>query len=184
MISGMTSIMITIDHPNRSMDQTHLSIKEAADRYQRAEITIRRLVRSIVKKSQSKDRLLIQPLPAEALKLKNKRKPFSYSLSAALLEKHFGAAKPHAASSSGKTSHGSDYIRLLEETNMKFQEQLSVKDDQIRAMQQSVESLAERQREMNILMKGLQQQLLLTSGQDPAAMSKRRRWWQWGKRGV
>ena len=173
----MISIMTTIDHPTRSMEHNHLSIKEAADRYQKAEITIRRLVRSIVKKSQSKDRALIEPSPADALKLKNKRKPFSYSLSSALLEKHFGAAKSQGRRT-GDANHGSDYIRLLEETNMKFQQQLSVKDDQIRAMQQSVESLAERQREMNVLMKGLQQQLLLTSGKDPVENSKKSRWWK------
>jgi hypothetical protein len=162
--------------------ETTLSIKEAADRYQRAEITIRRFVRSVVRKSQSKDRELIEPSLKREKQLKARRKPFSYRIDAALLEKHFGKASDDV--SPKKTSHGGDYVKLLEETNASFKFQLEVKDGQIKALQQSVESLAERQREMNILMKGLQQQLLLTSGktEEGSEESKKRagwfRWWR------
>lgn len=153
-----------------------LSIKEAADRYQKAEITIRRLVRAIVKDAESPDRHLITPDPVEAKKLQSKRKPFSYTLSLELLERHFAGAGTKAAKSPAQNS---EYIRLLEQTSEGLKAQLNVKDEQIKSLQNSIEGLSERQREMNILMKGLQQQLMLSSGQ-PAAEKKS--WWNpWKK---
>jgi peptidoglycan hydrolase CwlO-like protein len=158
------------------MDTPTLSIKEAADRYQKAEITIRRLVRTIVKDAESPDRHLITPDPVEAKKLQAKRKPFSYSLNPELLEKHFSQAAAQRPVKSA-TQNG-EYVRLLQKTAEGLQEQLKVKDDQIKALQNSIDGLSERQREMNILMKGLQQQLMLTSGQ-PAEHAS---WWAFWKR--
>lgn len=151
------------DHLMTTSETTYLSIKEAAERYSKAEITVRRLVRTIVNDLKHDDRHLITPNSQEAQKLKSKRRPFSYSVSAELLEKHFGATAqaPRAV----KLSHGPDYIRLLEKTNETLQEQVRVKDDQIRSLHGSIEGLSERQREMNILMKGLQQQVLLGTSQ-------------------
>ncbi len=154
-----------------------LSIKEAADRYQKAEITIRRLVRSIVKDAESPDRHLITPDPTEAKKLQSKRKPFSYTLSLELLERHFAGTGAKAAKSPVQNS---EYIRLLEQTSEGLKDQLKVKDEQIKSLQNSIEGLSERQREMNILMKGLQQQLMLSSGQ-PATEKKSSWWTPWKK---
>lgn len=158
-------------------ETTYLSIKEAAERYSKAEITVRRLVRTIVNDLKHGDRHMITPDAQEAQKLKSKRRPFSYSVSAELLEKHFGASAqaPRAV----KLSHGPDYIRLLEKTNETLQDQVRVKDDQIRSLQNSIDGLSERQREMNILMKGLQQQLLLTTGKKPEDGEKKSWWKMW-----
>lgn len=176
MIHSMSVFLIT--PPTISMETLSsptLSIKEAAERYQKAEITIRRLVRAIVKDAESPDRHLIMPDAAEAKKLQSKRKPFSYSLSAELLEKHFAG---EASKSSRSAAQNTEYLRLLEQTSEGLKEQLKVKDEQIKALQNSIDGLSERQREMNILMKGLQQQLMLTSGQP----TEKKSWWNWRKK--
>lgn len=162
-----------------TIETTYLSIKEAAEKYGKAEITIRRLVRTIVSDLKHGDRHMITPSPKEAQQLKGKRRPFSYSVSPQLLEKHFAAA--NGAPRGVKLGHGPDYIRLLEKTNETLQDQVRVKDGQIHALQNSIEGLSERQREMNILMKGLQQQLLLSSGQEEKTPSKKRWWKAWRK---
>lgn len=175
MIHSMTIYLIT--SPILSMETLNpsLSIKEAADRYQKAEITIRRLVRSIVKDAESPDRHLIMPDVSEAKKLQSKRKPFSYSLSLELLERHFSGTESKASKGAGQNA---EYLRLLEQTSEGLKDQLKVKDEQIKSLQNSIEGLSERQREMNILMKGLQQQLMLSSGQP----SEKRSWWNWRKK--
>lgn len=153
------------------METTFLSIKDASQKYGKAEITIRRLVRSIVNDASSGDRGMISPAPSQAQKLKLKRKPFSYTLSTDLLEKHFGATA--TAPRARHLERGPEYTRLLEQTSEGLKQQLVVKDEQIRALNTSIQALSERQHEMNVLMKGLQQQLLLTSGR------KKRGWWLW-----
>ncbi|MBM3230887.1 hypothetical protein FJZ28_01010 [Candidatus Peregrinibacteria bacterium] len=149
---------------------TFLSIKEAAERYSKAEITIRRFVRNAVRQEKGTDRQGIHPLPAEAAKLKKGKKPFSYTISSGLLEKHF--ADTQTKKSATKQTASDPYLSLLESTKNTLERQLQVKDDQIKLLSQAIDDLSQRQRETNILMKGLQEQLLLTSGKD------KKRWWQ------
>jgi len=146
-----------------------LSIKDAAERYSKAEITIRRFVRNVIREEKEHARQGIRPLPGEVSKLKKHKKPFSYTISGDLLQKHFGAAAADARSA--KTSD-TPYMALLEKTNSALQEQLSVKDGQIKLLGQAIDDLSQRQRETNILMKGLQEQLLLTSGK------VKKSWWK------
>ena len=162
-----------------------LSIKAAAERYQKAQITIRRFVRTMLEKERNTDRALIKPLPKEALDLKKKHRPFSYTIAVDLLEKHFGLAAPAV-----KQSAAPDDVRsLLEKTNMALTDQLKVKDEQIRVLAQAIDDLSERQRETNILMKNLQERLLLAAPQQdiveaeatkstPAKYTKKKRWWK------
>lgn len=167
-------------------DMQFLTIKEASDRYQKAEITIRRFVRNILKEENGAMREHLQPTPVEVDKLKKKSKPFTYSISEDLLMKHFGAA----AEAGQKTKKGSkqeqspDYVDLLKKTNDGLIEQMRVKDEQIRALNASLDDLGERQRETNVLMRGLQQQLLLGSGKpevvETAQVKKMRRFWPFG----
>lgn len=172
-------------HTTTDAASPFLSIKEAAIRYQKAEITIRRLVRATLQKEKSPDRMLIHPLPQEVARLKKSRRPFAYTIAQELLEKQFGSlASPNVPRHS---FHGYDpYLQLLEKTNRDLGEQLKVKDEQIRVLSQAIDDLSERQREANILMKGLQETLLLSaptrdvvelqsSGEDAA---RRRRWWR------
>lgn len=169
-----------------------VSIKDAAERYQKAQITVRRFVKSIIDREKAADRLLIHPLPKEASELKKQHRPFSYTIAVDLLEKHFGN-QPIAASPEGSQEKDS-YRDLLEKTNAAFQEQLKVKDEQIRTLAQAIDDLSERQRETNVLMKGLQERLLLSApkpdvvdakASEPVASaeqdSKKKRWWSMWK---
>jgi hypothetical protein len=179
------------------MTTRYLTIKEAADRYQKAEITIRRLVRSIVKESQHNDRVHIQPGTSEANDLKKRRRPFSYGISESLLEKMYPTSPldTHAPLESHREDNAETERELESESPYLplLMGQLKVKDDQIRSLTQSLDALTERQRETNILMKGLQERLLLGSGQKQTATSsttvtavrkkpapKRKKvWWMW-----
>lgn len=137
-----------------------ISIKDASIRYQKAEITIRRFVRSVLEQEKNVDRALIHPLPTDAVKLKKSKKPFAYTISEELLKRHFGdTGSAHATPSS---AHGS-YVHLLERTNLNLGDQLKVKDEQIRVLAQAIDDLSERQRETNVLMKGLQERFLLSA---------------------
>ena len=136
-----------------------ISIKDASIRYQKAEITIRRFVRSVLEQEKHADRQLVYPLPMDAVKLKKSKKPFAYTISEDLLKRHYGdgasAPSPHA--------HGpASYVHLLERTNVNLGDQLKVKDEQIRVLAQAIDDLSERQRETNVLMKGLQERFLLS----------------------
>jgi hypothetical protein len=142
------------------MTTEYLTIKEAAEKYQKAEITMRRLVRSIVQAAQHEDRDLVKPAPAQANKLKKLHKPFTYSISQQLLEKRYGAgagAETAPAEEIPKKEVHNQLSELLLKTNDQLSDQLKVKDDQIRALTQTLDDLSERQRETNILMKGLQE---------------------------
>jgi (2Fe-2S) ferredoxin len=137
-----------------------ISIKDASIRYQKAEITIRRFVRSVLEKEKAAERLMIHPLPQDAVKLKKMKKPFAYTISSDLLKKQFGEG--NAAPQSHGSAQGS-YVHLLEHTNRSFEQQLQVKDEQIRVLAQAIDGLSERQRETNVLMKGLQERFLLSA---------------------
>lgn len=135
-----------------------ISIKDASVRYQKAEITIRRFVRSVLEQEKNADRAFIHPLPTDAVKLKKSKKPFAYTISEELLKRHYGEA---GSAPSVSSSHGS-YVHLLERTNTNLGDQLKVKDEQIRVLAQAIDDLSERQRETNVLMKGLQERFLLS----------------------
>lgn len=137
-----------------------ISIKDAALRYQKAEITIRRFVRSVLAKEKSTERTLVHPLPQDVHKLRKQNRPFTYQIAADLLEKHYGVQAAEPAHSAKRPDA---YMHLLERTNTNLEEQLKVKDEQIRVLAQAIDDLSERQRETNILMKGLQERLLLPS---------------------
>jgi hypothetical protein len=144
--------LITMTNSSASATAPYISIKDASIRYQKAEITIRRFVRSVLE--------MIHPLPQDAVKLKKLKKPFAYTISDELLKKQFGEGS--AAPQSHGTSQGS-YVHLLEHTNRSFEQQLQVKDEQIRVLAQAIDGLSERQRETNVLMKGLQERFLLSA---------------------
>src|SRR3989338_5719143 len=140
-----------------------ISIKDASIRYQKAEITIRRFVRSVLEQEKNADRQLVYPLPSDAVKLKKSKKPFAYTISEDLLKRHYGEVGASAATSG--SSHGS-YVHLLERTNLNLGDQLKVKDEQIRVLAHAIDDLSERQRETNVLMRGLQERFLLSGPTD------------------
>lgn len=170
---------------------TYLSIKDAAQRYRCAEITMRRFVRSVLAHENSKDRAFIRPTVREAARLRRRNRALSYSIATDLLERHFGrsAEQSHAAP---EPPRGEDIFSLLERVNTSLQEQLGVKDEQIRQLAKAIDGLSERQRETNILMRGLQERLLLAAPKEdvveasvarpPKSVRRTRRWWGvWGR---
>ena len=128
----------------------YVSIKEAADMSGKAEITIRRLVRSIVADASSDDRSRIQPDAKEAAKLKKSKKPFSWNIDEELIrEKYMSSSKSRSG-----TQSDSAVLQTL-------RKQLDTKDKQIESLTEIVQELNERVREGNILMGSLQQHLAL-----------------------
>lgn len=169
-------LLTTLPHMHSatpSSTSEFLSIKDAAIRYQKAEITIRRFVRSVIEKERSKERNLVHPLPQETLRLRKQKRPFSYTICKELLEKHYGVPTLPGAQKNRPEEQG--YLSLLEQTNSAFAEQLKVKDDQIRSLSQAIDGLSERQRETNILMKGLQERFLLP---EATVTNAKKSWWK------
>lgn len=165
----MISIMII------RMKSEFLTIKDAADRYGKAEITVRRLVRQIVQKERTPNRRLIRPSVTDAAHFHKKKKPYAYSISTELLKKAYGDAMEKVVDALVGTRKGIEddagiLANVLRKANEQLERQLSVKDEQIKALNQTLEDLSERQRETNILMKGLQERLLIEA--------PKRRWWK------
>lgn len=161
-------------------DDKVITIKDAAEKYDRAEITIRRLIRSIVKNEAHNDREHIHPSPDEVQKLKKKSKPFTYSVDKILLDKVYGEVE--------KVKAAKQEVATVQDVGMQteyfdlIKKQLEVKDSQIRALSQSLDEMNVRSREMNVLMKGMQEGLFKL----PASKSvvevepeKAGRWWFW-----
>lgn len=164
----MISIMIM------RMKSEFLTIKDAADRYGKAEITVRRLVRHVVQKERNPDRRLIRPSVTDAAHFRKKKKPYAYSISTELLKKAYGDAMEKmvdalAGPREGIEDDTGSLASVLRKANEQLEKQLIVKDEQIKAIHQTLEDLSERQRETNILMKGLQERFLIEPPQ--------KRWW-------
>lgn len=126
-----------------------LTINEAADLSGKAEITIRRLIRTIVKDDKSDQRCMVQPDVKEVAKLKKSKKPFAWKIAEELVKEKYmsdGTKKTNAADAA--------IIETL-------RNQLKVKDKQIDSLTDIVQELNERVREGNILMGSLQQHLAL-----------------------
>src|SRR3989338_1952871 len=173
-------MMITPLPPLPMNTAEFISIKEAAERYSKAEITIRRFVRTVVENAAAKERKEIRPLPQEAEKLKKQKRPFAYTISTELLVKKFGADIAQAQAKKQEAAHP-EFDKLIERMNSGLLEQLKVKDEQIKALNTSLEQLSERQRETNVLMKILQERLLLPAQTETAATEKKGWWSLWKK---
>lgn len=151
---------------------TYLSIKEAAEKASKAEITIRRFVQSIVKdEPKSEERQLIQPTVSEVKELKKKKKPFSWQISEDLIVKKFTEDAKNARKKSVATIANSDIMQTLQKELSGKGDQLQMKDKQIEALTDIVQSLNERMREGNVLMASLQKHLAL-----PEAGASKQNW--------
>lgn len=151
------------------MNNSFLSIKDAAQQYGKAEITIRRLVRSLTKDGRNRDRKYVNPDVVEVKELRKKQKAFAYAISREFLERLYGlSGETPVIQNKEQQTETSIAIESL-------RDQLHVKDEQIRALNQTLESLSERQRETNILMKGLQEKFLIEA--------PKRKFWRFWRRG-
>lgn len=159
---------------------TFLSIKEAAERAEKAEITIRRYVQSVVKdKPKSAHRKLIQPTPTEVRSLKKQKRPFSWKISEELIAKQFKQEKESKTSvkPAKKGKEDTAFLSTLQSELEGKKEQMKVKDDQIKALTEIVYSLNERMREGNVLMASLQKHLALPEGNDEKDEKKAKKSW-------
>src|SRR3989344_8504078 len=116
---------------------TFLSMKEAAGRAEKAEITIRRFVQSIVKEqASSSQRKHIQPTPAEVRTLKKQKRPFSWKISEELIAQQFQqhAAPQAAVKSQERAKEDTALFSILQSELESKKEQMRAKDDQIQAV--------------------------------------------------
>ncbi|MBT3292586.1 hypothetical protein HN512_01790 [Candidatus Peregrinibacteria bacterium] len=152
---------------------SYLTIKEAADRAGKAEITIRRFVQSIVKdQPKSAGRKLIQPNPTQVRGLKKQKKPFSWKISEELLVKKFTTDVKAAKKTTDKKVEATGSVMKTLQGELSCKEnQLEVKDKQIEALTEIVQSLNERMREGNVLMASLQKHLALPEGKEEGKKS-------------
>ena len=157
---------------------TYLSIKEAAEKAEKAEITIRRFVQSIVKDQPKSDaRKLIQPTINEVKELKKKKTPFSWQISEDLIVQKFVEEAKAKRKNAKTTAVSGNVLGTLQGELQSKQDQLQMKDKQIEALTEIVQSLNERMREGNVLMSSLQKHLALPE----AGATRKKTWWKFGK---
>lgn len=160
---------------------SYLSIKEAAGKAGKAEITIRRFVQSIVKEQENApERQLIQPSVDEVKSLKKKKKPFSWQISEELIVKKFTEDAKAARQKSKSPEVNGEVFNTLQGELTSKEGQLQMKDKQIEALTEIVQSLNERMREGNVLMASLQKHLALPEA-DHNNKKKKKAWWKLGQ---
>ncbi len=162
---------------------TYLSIKEAANRSGKAEITIRRFVNSIVKdQPKSPSRKQIEPNISEVKKLKSKKKPFSWKIDEKLIvEKLMKDVQLSKKKKANAPKESNNILFTLEKELTSKESQLKVKDKQIESLTEIVQSQNERMREGNVLMASLQKHLALPEGEnieEPKKKSWVKRLWK------
>lgn len=143
--------------PLFDMTDRFLTLTEAQQHTGKSRSTLRRFVEGIVK-ADSADRILILPTAAEVAELKENNQPFSWQISEALLDREFRseAEKTSPSEADRGVTQDDRIVTVLEKTVAVLQEELIEKNRQIAAFQ-------ERQREQNLLMKNLHEQLALAA---------------------
>ncbi len=140
------------------MDQ-HLTVKEATQFTGKSESTIKRLIREVVNEPQHQDRRYILPTHDELEQRKAAGEPYAWKIDKVLLLSRFpeqstaGKSQAPSDDSPPQSSGSSDrIITVLEKTVAMLEAELGEKNKQITAFQ-------ERQREQNLLLKNLHEQL-------------------------
>ena len=141
------------------MEQQFLSLSKAEKHIGKSRSTLRRFVEGITKPESHPDRHFIKPTPDEVAELHRNNHPFSWKISAELLEREFkqeGTAKTKAASSSDQSSA----IDLLQQTIGMLKTELDEKNRQIAQFQA-------RDQETNVLLQQTTEKLaMLTQGKN------------------
>jgi hypothetical protein len=145
-----------------------ITIKEASKIAGKSELTIRRLIKKAL--LSPTDRKLIKREPQS----NSKNSPFVYKLhkslitqvSSQVISQMITQAEPLTSQARGKHKGGatqvsSQMISQMGDTIGILKAQLEVKDTQIKDLSHKVGEFIERQRETNILLKGLQDKMLL-----------------------
>src|ERR1051325_2928935 len=139
------------------MAEEFLTIKEAAAKTGKAEITIRRFVQRIVKGNDPQRRALLMP-SVEELQRHTDGPPPAWRISTKLLREQFPESEEGSAAAPDVEPAGAEspIVVVLKQQNATMERQLSVKDEQIRALTTLVHSMGDqlnaRLRESNVLM--------------------------------
>lgn len=154
------------------MDHHFLSIKEAAKQYVVSDVTLRRLAREITRDERHESREYVRPGSVELLKLKEEKKPFEYELSTRLLGLRYKKVGEDSGEGSDTVNEtradvGSAAMNLLESTNDLLRDQLRVKDEQIRQLNDSLRSMQQQQNATNVLLVQLSERIPLLQGGTP-----------------
>lgn len=138
--------------------EQHLTVKEAGELVGKSESTIKRLIREITSDADHPDRERIQPGHDEVAKRRAAGEPYVWKIDAALLKSRYPeeSETPDAAGEEARTKSTAEdrIVVVLERSIAVLQAELEAKNKQI-------ESFHERQREQNVLLKSLQERILI-----------------------
>lgn len=155
---GMTALDCASSVPHSQMIEPFLSLSEAQKYTGKSRNSLRRFVEGITKPDNHSDRHLIQPTPEQVAELHKNNSPFSWKVSAALLDREFRKQEGSQPTQSSASDSSSAAIELLQETIRIVKAELDEKNRQIAQFQ-------ERDRETNILLQQTTEKLvMLTEG--------------------
>jgi len=149
------------------MDHDFLSIKQASQRYVVSDVTLRRLAREITREDGHEFREYIRPGATELKQLKEEGKPFEYELSTKLLSLRYkdrhASAEEGSGSGEGEKDQTDASTSIPDPTFELLREQLKVKDEQIRQLNESLRAMQQQQNGTNMLLVRLSERLPLLS---------------------
>lgn len=152
---------VPFGQPIISIMKNFLNIKEAALFTGKSESTIKRLILKIDKENRKNKKVVNQ-----IIKKEKAPKGFFWSISREFLEKEFSVGQPMDDQKTESFSENSENDQPKNGGEIPESEIVSILKDQLKTKDEQIKSLLERQRESNILIKGLQDQnLLLENGQ-------------------
>lgn len=151
-----------------------LTVKDAMKLVGKSESTIKRLLREITNDVDHEDREFIQPSHDEVEERRKAGEPYIWKISSALLEKRYPQKKSDQpgsddaqAASSSRSADG-EIISVLREQLVSKDRQLQTLENQLNKKDEQISNQNERMRETNILMKDLQQRLVIAAPAKPA----------------
>ena len=156
------------------MAHQFLPLKEAARRYETSEVTLRRLARDVVKDASHEHRALVRPSAMEYEAILKGSGQFEYEISTQLLELKYKRVDQSGGGedqiiADAQADVGSAAMKVLENTNSLLKEQLAVKDEQIRQLNDSLRAMQQQQNATTMVLARLSERLPLLSAGTPMA---------------
>lgn len=152
-----------VTSPNSSMSQ-FLTVKEAMKLVGKSESTIKRLLREITGDADHEDRDLIQPSHADVEDRRKAGEPYIWKISSEILEKRY----PQEGSEEGENVSTArpvenEIIAVLREQLQSKDRQIVTLEKQMDKKDDQISNHNERMRETNVLMRDLQQRLVIAA---------------------
>lgn len=130
-------------------------------------MTLRRLAREITREDGHELRNLIRPGGTELKQLKEENKPFEYELGTKLLDLRYKEREARAEEGSGhddeKKGESETTKSIPDSTFELLREQLTVKDEQIKQLNESLRAMQQQQNGTNMLLVRLSERLPMLS---------------------